>query len=92
MKEIEHAKQVKATFCMRKSLDVDLQNVEERFKELESDKTRLDQDKSTAEKQLKETEGVRRNLVHKNRVGISMTGGEELNLYFCRSMRKIFLI
>ncbi len=74
MKEIEHAKQVNLEI---KSLRNDgffssLQTVEERFKELENDKTRLDKDKSIAEKQLKDIEGARRGLFDKNRVKISI--------------------
>jgi len=48
-----------------------IQSVEERFKELENDKTRLDSDKSIYERQLKETEGIRCDLFDKNRVNIS---------------------
>ena len=47
------------------------QSVEERFKQLESDKTRLNQDKSTFEQKLNQTEGARQDLFYKNRVKLS---------------------
>lgn len=95
MKEIEHAKQVNLEI---KSLRNDgffssLQTVEERFKELENDKTRLDKDKSIAEKQLKDIEGARRGLFDKNRVKISTVNQDRVNyFYFSRNIKKILLI
>jgi hypothetical protein len=69
-----------------------IQSVEERFKELENDKTRLDSDKSIYERQLKETEGVRRDLFDKNRVNILFNFSINNKYYFSRNMKNILLI
>ena len=93
MKEIQYAKQVNWRICIGKYSPLDLQNAEERFKELENDKTRLDEDKSTIEKQLKETEGVRRNLFEKNQVNIFFISTKKRkNRLFFRSMKRMFSI
>lgn len=50
-----------------KQIEHDKQNVEKQYKELENDKTRLDQDKSQVEKQLKQVVDSKQNLTEKHR-------------------------
>lgn len=65
--------------------------MEERFKELENDKSRLNQDRSIVEKQLKETEGVRRNLFEKNRVKILLINSKMKFSFFLQEHQEDLL-
>ncbi len=68
-----------------------LQTVEERLNLLKNDKTQLDNDKLLAEKQLKETEGARRNLFDKNRVNTSNINEEKIIYLFIQEHQEDLL-